>query len=78
MLSSFPSCLKMPDVTPLNKKDKKDLKENYRPVSILPMFSKVFESRMFAQMFSFFYNILSKQPCGLWKCYSTEQCLLAL
>ena len=48
--SSFPSCLKMADVTLLHKKGK----ENYRLVSILPIFSKVFEGSMFAQMSSFF------------------------
>ena len=76
--SSFPSCLKMADVTPLHKKGKKDLKENYRPVSFLPVFSKVFERSMFAQMSSFFDNFLSKQQCGFRKGYSTQQCLLAL
>ena len=68
----------MADVTPLHKKGKKDLQENYRPVSILPVFSKVFERSMFAQMSSFFDNFLSKQQCGFRKGYSTQQCLLAL
>ena len=54
--SSFPSCLKMADVTPLHKKGKKDLKENYRPVNILSIFSKIFERSLFAQMFIFFDN----------------------
>ena len=76
--SSFPSCLKMVDVTPLHKKGKKDLKENYRAVSILPVFSKVFERSMFAQITCFFDNLLSKQQCGFRKGYSTQQCLLAL
>ena len=56
--SSFPSCLKMADVTPLHKKGKKDLKENYRPVNILSIFSKIFERSLFAQMFIFFDNFL--------------------
>ena len=68
----------MADVTPLHKKGNKDLKENYRPVSILLVFSKVFERTMFAQMSSFFDNFLSKQQCGFQKGYSTQQCLLAL
>ena len=76
--SSFPSCLKMADLTSLPKKDKKDLKENYRPVSILPVFLKVFERSMFAQMSSFFDNFLSKQQYGFRKGYSTQQCLFAL
>ena len=58
---SFPSDLKMSDVTPLHINGKKDLKENYRPTSILLVFSKVFEKSMFAQVSSFLNNFLSKQ-----------------
>ena len=79
--SSFPSSLKMADVTPLHKKGKKNLKENCRPVSILPIFSKVIKRSMFAQMpifFVFFDNFLSKQQCVFQKGYSTQQCLLTL
>ena len=43
----------MADVIPLDKKGKKDLKENYRPISNLPIFSRVSEISMFAQMSSF-------------------------
>ena len=48
--STFPSCLKHADVTPLHKKCNKSLKENYRPISIIPILSKVFERSMFKQM----------------------------
>ena len=63
--SIFPSCLKHADVTPLHRKCNKSLKENYRPVSILPTISKVFERSMFKQMpiylFIFFFDdIFSK------------------
>ena len=51
--SSFPTCLKMADVIPLHKKGKKDLKENYRPISNLPISSRVFEISMLARMSSF-------------------------
>ena len=34
--STFPKILKHADITPLYKKGKKDIKGNYRPVSILP------------------------------------------
>ena len=47
------TCLKSTDVTHLHKKGKKDLKEKYRPFTILPVLSKVFERTMFVQM-SFF------------------------
>ena len=68
----------MADVTPLHKKGKKNLKGNYRPVSILPIFSKVFERSTCAQMSSFFDNFLLKQQCSFLKGYSTQQCFLAL
>ena len=43
----------MADVIPLHKKGKKDLKENYRPISNLPISSRVFEISMLARMSSF-------------------------
>ena len=39
--------IKENSLTTLNKKCNKSLKENYRPVSILPILSKVFERSMF-------------------------------
>ena len=75
--SIFPSCLKHDDVTPLHKKCNKSLKENYRPVSILPILSKVFGRSMFKLMSSFF-DIFSKYQYGFRKGFSTQQCLLAL
>ena len=51
--SIFPSCLKHADVTPLHKKWNKSLKENYRPVSILRILSKVVERSIFKQIPSF-------------------------
>ena len=55
MLSS-PNCLKLTDITPIHKKGKKDNKENYRPVSILPTLLKIFERILFEQIpfFSWF------------------------
>ena len=58
--SIFPSCLKHADVTPLHKKCSKSLKENYRPVSILPTLSKVFERNMFKQMSIFLIRKMEK------------------
>ena len=76
--STFPSCLKLADVTPLHKKGKKDKKDNYRPVSILPTLSKCFEKCMFSQMSAYFDEIFSKYQYGFRKGYSSQQCLLAL
>ena len=50
----FPNSLKLADVTPLHKKDRKDLKENYRPASTLLILANVFQKIMFAQISTFF------------------------
>jgi hypothetical protein len=39
----FPDSLKKAQVTPLHKKNDPLSKTNYRPVSVLPVFSKIFE-----------------------------------
>ena len=75
-LSTFPEIIK--HETPLYKKGKKDVKGKYRPVSILPNLSKIFEKCMFEQMSQLFENIFSKYQCGFWKGFSTQQCLLAM
>ena len=55
--STFPSCLKSADVTPLHKKVKKDKKVNYSPLSILSTLSKCFEKSMFSHMSGYFNEI---------------------
>ncbi len=42
-LCLFPASLKRAEVTPIHKKNVM-LKENYRPVSVLPALSKIFEA----------------------------------
>ena len=76
--SLFSSCLKTADITPIYKKGKRDLKDNYRPVSILPVLSKLYERSMFKQISEFFENIFSKIQYGFRKGHSTQQCLLAM
>ena len=39
----FPDILKVGKITPIYKKDNPELLENYRPVSTLPIFGKIFE-----------------------------------
>ena len=49
----FPTALKYADVRLPCKKDDKTDKENYRPISILPNLSKVYERLMYDQMYPF-------------------------
>ena len=61
-------------------------KNNYRPVSILPVFWKIFERLLRRQLLEFFDNILSKFWCGfrkvLWNStlwfYGTQHWLLLM
>ena len=46
----FPNNLKLADVTPVHKKDNRTDKTNYRPVSILPAISKIYERILFYQI----------------------------
>jgi hypothetical protein len=39
----FPDSLKVAQVTPIHKKNDPQNKSNYRPVSVLPIFSKVYK-----------------------------------
>ena len=47
---AFPDCLKEANVTPVFKKDDPLDKKNYRPVSIIPLLSKVFEKVIYKQL----------------------------
>ena len=74
----FLSYLNHADVPQLHKKCNKSLKENYRPVSILSILSKVFEKNMFQQMWWFFDDFFFKYQYGFRKGFNTQQCVLAL
>ena len=56
----FPDCLKLVNVTLVFKKGPRTSKNNYRPVSILPIFSQLFERLISKQLSEFFESIFSK------------------
>ena len=47
----FPDLCKIAKVVPLFKKDNELLHENYRPISLLPIFSKIFENVVYTHVF---------------------------
>ena len=61
-------------VIPLFKKGKAEDMDNYRPISILPVLSKILEGAVHRQLYHHLqqHNILSPYQCGLRKCHSTE------
>ena len=75
---SFPEELKWADIVPCYKKDDASDKSNFRPISILPTVSKVFERILFDQISSFFQDKLSPFLCGFRKGFSTQHTLVRL
>ena len=75
---TFPQHMKLADVIPLFKKDIRQLKENYRPVSLLSALSKVFERLIHKQMHEYMLNKLSIFLCGFQKEMNAQNCLLFL
>ena len=78
MESNFPSSMKNADITPVHKKGDKTDKQNYRPVSILSSFSKLFEKNMCDDINQYMNSKLSPYLCGFRKGYSTEYCLIIM
>ena len=54
---------------------KKRCKENYRPASLLPIISKLFERDMYEQIKEYINKFLSPYLLGFRKGHNTEQCL---
>ena len=75
---SYPLSLKVADVTPIPKTKEKTLLKQYRPVSLIPIISKLFERNMFDQTSSYIENFLSPYLFGYRKGHSTEQCLMIM
>ena len=76
--SKFHNELKEADIVPVHKKKSKFSKENYRPISILPNISKVYERCLYDQISNFFEDVFSKYQCGFRKGYSAQHCLLVM
>ena len=76
--SEYPAGLKYADITSIFKKDDKTDKTNYRPISILPNLSKIYELFMQNQMYPYLNQIFSKYQCGFRKGYDAQHCLMAM
>ena len=72
---TFPNALKFAEIMPAHKKDDTTKKKNYRPISILPSISKIFERNIFDQISLYIDSYLSPFLCGFRKGYSTQYCL---
>ena len=62
----FPKQWKRANVTPVHKKDNKQLIKNYRPISLLPIFAKVFEKNIFMELYNHLVrnNLITNNQSG--------------
>ncbi|MGB1899487.1 MAG: reverse transcriptase family protein, partial [Candidatus Kariarchaeum pelagius] len=76
----FPDKLKVAKIIPLYKKGDKSIISNYRPISLLPSISKVFERIIYNQLYEYFTNndLFYKNQYGFRKKHSTELAALEL
>ena len=76
--SSFPNELKCADVTSLPKNGPSNTRTNFRPISVLPTVSKLFERIMDKQIAAYITSFLSSLLCGFRKGYSAQHALVRL
>ena len=76
----FPESLKIAKVIPVFKADDPTLFSYYRPISILPAFSKLFEKVMYNRLINFLnlHNILYSKQFGFRNNHSTALALIDL
>ena len=78
--SIFPDKLKIARVTPLFKGGENYELENYRPISVLPCFSKILEKIMYNRLYKYLTdnNMLYKKQSGFQEGRSTEHAIVQL
>ena len=76
----FLDSLKIAKVTPIFKSGDSSLLGNYRPISVLPVFSKILERILYNRLYLFFndINLLFSKQFGFQKNTSTEHAILQL
>jgi exonuclease III len=76
----FPDALKFAEIKPLFKKDDSCQMSNYRPIALLPVWTKIFEKIFLERLFSFFdtHKILNDLQFGFQKKTSTVHAVYTL
>ena len=78
--SCYPDIWKKSNVIPVHKKSEKQLVKNYRPISLLPIFGKIFEKITFHRIYNFLLKeqLLNPNQSGFRPSYSCINQLLAI
>ena len=76
----FPDCMKVANIKPIYKENNKEEISNYRPISILPTISKIFERSSTDQLVKFLEqnDLITKCQHAYRKGHSTTTCLVEI
>ena len=76
----FPEYWKKANIIPVHKKNQKNILKNYRPISLLPIFGKIFERLVFKSLYTYLIQnkLLSAKQSGFIKGDSTINQLLSI
>ena len=74
---NFPDILKIGKITPIFKKGDSQNIKNYRPISTLPIFGKIFEKIIYTRLYSFLtsQHIIHDKQFGFRQTHSTSHAL---
>ena len=76
----FPDCLKVAQVVPLYKDEDDSKAENYRPISLLPSISKIFEKIIYKKLSTYFesFDLLYSHQFGFRNKLSTVDAIVEI
>ena len=76
----FPENLKIAKVIPIFKKENESIFDNYRPISLLPAMSKLFEKVIYNQLYTYFqdFKLFYSSQYGFRTNHSTELAVLEI
>ena len=78
--SQFPDLWKVARIIPIFKEGDKTEKSNYRPISVLPVISKLFEKLVFNQLYRYMKenSLFTSDQSGFLRLHSTLTCLIKM
>ena len=76
----FPDLLKFARITPLHKKESKLDFHNYRPISLLSIYSKIFEKLIYSRVYAYLvkFNLISDKQFGFRSKHSCNHAIISL
>ena len=76
----FPKKIKLAKVTPVFKKGSTQNRDNYRPISVLSVFNKIFDKVMYKRLYAYLecLNILYSLQFGFGQNCSTDHALISI